>query len=302
MAETPLHEGTETASDRYSTIETWPVFEIVEAQMEGQLGAVACLRSQTSTIAQAAEAAAGRLKGTRGRLVFCGAGTSGRIAVQDGVELGPTYSWPDERMLFLMAGGARALAGSVEDAEDQVEQAIIDLEQGGVSAHDVVISVAASGSTPFTLAVQKAARDKGALTIAIANNPDRPLLQEAEYAILADTGPELVAGSTRMKAGTAQKVVLNMLTTTIMMRLGRVYRGRMVDMRISNKKLRRRSVEMVAELAGIDEAAAQAALTAAKGHIKLAVLMGMTGLDAGDAQARLDAGDGDLHQVLKANP
>lgn len=301
MAETPLHEGTETASDRYATIETWPVFEIVEAQMEGQLGAVACLRSQTSTIALAAEAAAERLKNPKGRLVFCGAGTSGRIAVQDGVELGPTYSWPDERMLFLMAGGARALSGSVEDAEDQIGQAVLDLENGGVSASDVVISVAASGSTPFTLAVQKAARAKGALTIAIANNPDRPLLAEADYAILADTGPELVAGSTRMKAGTAQKVVLNMLTTTIMMRLGRVFRGRMVDMRISNKKLRRRSIEMVMELASVPEETARTALAAAEGHIKLAVLIAMTELPSDEAKALLDANGGDLHRALRSD-
>jgi N-acetylmuramic acid 6-phosphate etherase len=279
--------STESADPRFAEIDSWPTDIAVEAMLEGQLGAAAAVRSQIGTIAAAAEAAAVRL-GSTGRLVLAGAGTSGRIAVQDGVELGPTFGWPDTRTLFLMAGGMESLAHSVERAEDDATEARTALAAGGVGPQDVVIGVAASGRTPFTIAVLEASREAGALTIAIANNPGTPLLDTADFALVLDTGSEAIAGSTRMKAGTAQKIALNLLSTAIMLRLGRVYRGLMVDMVISNAKLLDRARRMVEDIAAVSPDLAAAALRAADGSIKAAVLIarGLTRVGADDCLAR----------------
>ena len=217
---------TETVDPRYADLDRWPTALAVEAMLEGQMAAIAALKDQSGAIAAAADAAAARLR-EGGRLVYVGAGTSGRVAVQDGVELTPTYSWPDERLVFLLAGGMDALAHSAEGAEDDDAAARAEIAAADIGQNDVVIGVAASGRTPYAVAAIDAARAAGALTIGLANNPGTPLLAGAEHPILADTGSEIVAGSTRMKAGTAQKVALNLLSTAIMLRLGRVYRGLM---------------------------------------------------------------------------
>jgi N-acetylmuramic acid 6-phosphate etherase len=219
---------------------------------------------------QAALAIEERLR-AGGRLVYAGAGTSGRLAVQDGVELTPTYNWPSERLVFLVAGGMGALMRSVEGAEDNIEAAREEVAAADVGPNDVLIAVAASGRTPYAVAALEAARVRGALTIAIANNPGTPLLAAADHPIVADTGAEIVAGSTRMKAGTAQKAALNMLSTAIMLRCGLVHRGLMVNMRISNEKLAQRARRMVATLAGIDEARAADALELAGNDLRRAV-------------------------------
>src|SRR5262249_36792776 len=151
-----------------------------------------------------------------GRLVYAGAGTSGRIAVQDGSELPPTYDWPADRLVFVIAGGLGALVQSVEGAEDDEAAGEHAVAEAGVGGNDVVVGIAASGTTPFTMGVLRAASATGAVTIAIANNPGAPLFSVARHCVLAETGPEVVAGSTRMKAGTAQKIVLNLLSTAIM--------------------------------------------------------------------------------------
>ncbi|PXA99127.1 N-acetylmuramic acid 6-phosphate etherase, partial [Nostoc sp. 3335mG] len=201
------------------------------------------------------------------------AGTSGRLAVLDGTELYPTYSWPMERLLFLIAGGMEALTCAKEGAEDDAEAARAAVATQQIGANDVVIGVAASGRTPFTVAAVIAARAAGALTIGIANNPDTLLTDAAEYGVVAATGSEIVAGSTRMKAGTAQKAALNLLSTAIMVRLGLVYRGRMVAMRVSNAKLLRRARAMVQDLAGVDAEAAAQALEAGDNDLRRAVLI-----------------------------
>ena len=289
---------TETVDPRYTDLDRWPTATAVEAMLEGQLAAVAALKEQTGTIAAAAEAAAVRLR-AGGRLVYAGAGTSGRVAMQDGVELTPTYSWPGERLAFLIAGGMAALARSVEGAEDDVERACAEVDEAGIGRDDVVVGVAASGRTPYTVAVIEAARRAGALTIGVANNGGAPLLAAAEHPILADTGSEAVAGSTRMKAGTAQKVALNLLSTAIMLRLGRVYRGLMVNMRVSNAKLEARANAIVREAAEVSRERAAAALGEAGNDIALAVLIAR-GVDPAVAAEALRTHHGDLRAAIEA--
>jgi N-acetylmuramic acid 6-phosphate etherase len=289
---------TETVDPRFTDVDRWPTASVVEAMLEGQLAAIAALKGQTGTIAAAAEAAALRLR-QGGRLVYAGAGTSGRLAVQDGVELSPTYNWPAERLVFLIAGGTSALLRSVEGAEDKVETARAEVLAASVGPNDVLISVAASGRTPYAVAALEAGRELGALAIAIANNPDTPLLAHADHAIVADTGSEIVAGSTRMKAGTAQKAALNMLSTAIMLRCGLVHRGLMVNMRISNEKLVQRARRMVATLAGVDEDRAADALVRAGNDLRRAVLVAR-GLGPEDAADRLAKAGGDLGDALAA--
>ncbi len=288
--------NTEIIDPRYIDLASWPTEIAAEAMLEGQLAAVAAIKAQIPAIAAAADAAAVRL-GETGRLVYVGAGTSGRVAVQDGVELYPTYSWPRERILFLMAGGLAALTESAEGAEDDEAAARQAVADGGINASDVVIGVAASGRTPYTVAAIVAARAVGALTIGLANNPDSPLAGAAEHGITVRTGAEVVAGSTRMKAGTAQKAVLNMLSTATMLRLGLVHRGLMVNMRVSNEKLLHRGREMVRDIAGVDMTVAADALDAAGREIKPAVLIA---LGASDAQARqlLAQATGDLSRAI----
>jgi N-acetylmuramic acid 6-phosphate etherase len=289
--------STETVDPRFVDIDLWPTVSAVEAMLEGQLAAMAALKSQTSAIAAASEAAAARLKGG-GRLMYAGAGTSGRIAVQDGVELSPTYNWPQDRLVFLIAGGPGALTESAEGAEDDADAgraAILDI---GAGEHDVVIGVAASGTTPYTLSALATARLAGSLTIAIANNARAPLLLAAEHALLADTGSELVAGSTRMKAGTAQKAVLNMLSTATMLRCGLVYQGLMVNMRVSNDKLLLRGQAMVRDIAGVDMDLARRSLDAAGLEIKQAILIAL-GATKENAEKLLGSHGDDLRAAIK---
>ncbi|QSR19135.1 N-acetylmuramic acid 6-phosphate etherase [Novosphingobium sp. KA1] len=289
--------NTEALDARYLDLDLWPTELAVEAMLEGQLAAIAAVQSQTAAIAAAADAAAARL-GDTGRLVFAGAGTSGRLAVQDGTELYPTYSWGPERLVFLMAGGSGALTEAVEGAEDDAEAGRAAVVQDAIGPDDVVIGVAASGRTPYTLAVIEQARAAGALTIGVANNPGSALLESAEHGVLVKTGSEVVGGSTRMKAGTAQKAVLNLLTTAIMIRLGLVYQGRMVAMRISNAKLLQRGRNMVQDIAGVEADAAERALAAADNDIRLGVITAL-GVPVAEGKALLDVHKGNLRHVLQ---
>lgn len=279
--------NTESLDPRFVDIDDWPTADAVAAMLAGQRSAAAAVESQVAAIAAAADAASARLR-AGGRLAYAGAGTSGRVAVQDGVELGPTFGWPQERLIFLLAGGLAALSVSAEGAEDDSADARRQVGDAGIGPNDVLIGTAASGRTPFTVAAIDAARAAGALTIGLANNADSPLLEAAEHPLLADTGSEVIAGSTRMQAGTAQKIVLNLLSTAIMLRLGRVHRGLMVDMVISNDKLLHRARNMVRTLSGCDEEAAAAALEASGNDIKAAVLTarGLQPADAADLLAR----------------
>ncbi|HTW29616.1 MAG TPA: N-acetylmuramic acid 6-phosphate etherase [Acetobacteraceae bacterium] len=287
---------TESSDPATAELDAWGDHAILQVLWQGQLAAAAAVGPALPAIAAAAGAAVGRLE-SGGRLAYAGAGTSGRIAAQDGAELLPTFDWPEDRLLLLVAGGAAALLRAVENAEDEAGQATRLIADHALDACDVLIAVAASGATPFTLACLDAAKEAGALTIGIANSPDAPLLQQADHAILVQTGAEPIAGSTRMKAGTAQKIVLNLLSTLLMLRLGRVYRGQMVDMRAGNAKLRARAERMLAGLTGCTDVAARMALAAADGKVKLALLL-LEGLDRTAAEALLARHHGRIRPAL----
>lgn len=290
---------TEGKSRKFADLDLWPADDAVMAMFEGQLAAAAAVRPQVEALARAAEAAAGRLKEPSGRLVYVGAGTSGRLAALDGTELEPTFGWNPDRLVYGIAGGIAALSGSVENAEDDDRNGREIIRSARLGRYDVVIGVAASGTTPFTVAAVREASAAGALTVGIANNEGTPLLLAAEHPILLDTGAEAVSGSTRMNAGTAQKIALNLLSTTIMLRLGRIYDGLMVDMRISNRKLRARAIGMIAEISGADAPTAEAALDVARNDIKKGVLVAM-GMDAQKAAELLAASDNDLRTAIEA--
>ena len=262
--------NTESASPRYSTIDLWDPGEALDAMIEGQLSAVAAVHAARGALAVAAQAVEARLR-NGGRLVYAGAGTSGRLAVQDGAELLPTFGWPPDRLLVLLAGGDDALLRAVEGAEDDTEFAARLVREHQLGAQDVLIAVAASGTTPFTVTTLREARRAGAATIGIANNRETPLLIEAEHPVLLDTGAEPIAGSTRMKAGTAQRVALTVLSSLVMIRLGRVYRGLMVEIQGVNSKLARRSEDILMQLTGIDRNAARKALSATGGNLRAAI-------------------------------
>jgi N-acetylmuramic acid 6-phosphate etherase len=263
--------STEDRSPRYFDLDVWPTLDAADAMLDSQLAAIAALRPALADISRAADAAAARL-GTAGRLVYVGAGTSGRIAVQDGVELCPTYDWPESRLVYALAGGPAALTGAVEDAEDNHAAGCAVMRDEKISSTDVVIGVAASGNTPFTVGALETAKAASALTIGFSNNTGAKLLTVSDHGILLDTGAEPVTGSTRMKAGTAQKAALNILSTLIMLRLGRVYQGLMVNVRPTNIKLQARAVRIVQQISETSEAACTQALQQCDGNIKLACL------------------------------
>jgi N-acetylmuramic acid 6-phosphate etherase len=288
--------STEAGLARYRDAETWPAEEALAAMLDSQGMALFAVRQAIPALAAAVAAAAARLRDGTGRLVYAGAGASGRLAVQDGVELHPTFGWPHERLVTLVAGGDAALTRSVEGAEDDAAAGRLAVAAVRLGPADVVLAVAASGGTPWTCAVQAAARQTGALTAGLANNAGSRLLLEAEHPVLLATGPEFLPGSTRMAAGTAQKVALNLFSTRLMTELGRVYRGLMINVVASNAKLVARAHRIVAALTGATEAVAANAYAAADGDIGLAVLM-LDGLGRMAAQARLDAAGGDLRRA-----
>jgi N-acetylmuramic acid 6-phosphate etherase len=283
---------TEHHSPRYTAIDLWGSADILDAMIEGQFAAVAAVRAARPALEAAVVAMEPRLR-DGGRLVYAGAGTSGRLAVQDGAELIPTFSWPQDRLLLLIAGGPEALIRAVEGAEDQSEQAVDLVRRHAIGTRDILIAIAASGTTPFTVAALREAKSLGALTIGIANNRDTPLLANAEFPIWLDTGPEPIAGSTRMKGGTAQKIALNALSSLVMIRLGRVYEGLMVDLQAVNQKLVQRSEKILRELSGRSGVEVREALQQAKGSVKLALLL-LEGCDINEAIRTLDRTGGQL--------
>ena len=290
---------TEDINPRYVDLDSWSTAEMIAAMYEEQLAAAAAVRGALGAIAAAVEDAVPALQ-RGGRIVYAGAGTSGRIGVQDGSELPPTFDWPADRVVFAMAGGLDALTRSSEGAEDSAEageQAMTDVKVG---ANDVVIGIAASGTTPFTIGVLRAAKAAGAVTIAVASNPGAPLFDVARHRILVETGSEVIAGSTRMKAGTAHKIVLNLLSTAMMVKLGRVYRGLMVDMRARNAKLRRRAATIVSKIVGCPDSDAARHLDEAGGDLKTAVLLGL-GLPRTEAVQLLERHAGNLRAAINAS-
>ena len=233
-----------------------------------------------------------------GRLVYVGAGTSGRLGVLDASECPPTYGVKPEMVVGLIAGGDHALRHPIEGAEDNVQQGQADLEEIDFSARDVLVGIAASGRTPYVLGALNYAKQLGATTVSIASNPKSKMAEVADIAIETVVGPEVLTGSSRMKSGTAQKLVLNMLTTASMVLIGKCYQNLMVDVQASNTKLKARALKIVMEATECDNETAANVLAKANGQVKLAILMQLSGLDALEAQSLLDKSNGKLRQAL----
>lgn len=233
-----------------------------------------------------------------GRLVYVGAGTSGRLGVLDASECPPTYGVKPEMVVGLIAGGDHALRHPIEGAEDNVQQGQADLKEIDFSARDVLVGIAASGRTPYVLGALNYAKQLGATTVSIASNPKSKMAEVADIAIETVVGPEVLTGSSRMKSGTAQKLVLNMLTTASMVLIGKCYQNLMVDVQASNEKLKARALKIVMEATECGNEAAANVLAKANGQVKLAILMQLSGLDALEAQSLLDKSNGKLRQAL----
>ena len=276
--------------DRCSPIE---IVRIVQEQDRLVAEAVA---AEAERIAEAIAQISARLA-HGGRLVYAGAGTSGRIALLDAAELPPTFGVDPGLVRVLLAGGERAFTQAVEGAEDDEDAAAIAVDQH-VTAGDALVGIAASGTTPYTVAAVRRANRLGALTVGVTSTPGSPLAREARIPIVADTGPEVIMGSTRMKSGTAQKLILNTLSTGVMIRLGHVYSNLMIDMPATNEKLRRRAVRMVELAAEVPPETAVQALREAGGNVKLAVVIAKRQLDRDAAERALAEHRGNLREVL----
>jgi N-acetylmuramic acid 6-phosphate etherase len=233
-----------------------------------------------------------------GRLFYVGAGTSGRLAILDASECPPTFNTPPELVVALIAGGPAAVQEAVEGAEDDADAAGAELRARNLKPNDAVVGITASGRTPYVVGALRHAREVGSHTVAIVNNARSPLADIADTAVELLTGPEVVAGSTRLCAGTAQKIALSTLSTAVMVRLGKTYGPYMIDVRATNAKLRRRALRIVQQITGADETASAAALEATQGRVKPAVVMLLGHCDADEAERRLEATGGRVREAL----
>jgi N-acetylmuramic acid 6-phosphate etherase len=290
---------TETPSQDHSQLDQYPTGDLVNVLVDDQLNAVNAVRAAAPRIAAAVAAALPRLE-AGGRLIYVGAGTSGRLGVLDSVELYPTFSWPHGRAVALLAGGNDAMFVAVEGAEDDHDQGAADLQALNPTPNDVVLLLAASGGTPYVLGALRAARAIGALTIGFANNANAPVAGEAEIGITLDTGSEVISGSTRLKAGTSQKIALNTFSSALMVRLNKVYGNLMVDLKPTNAKLVLRAVRLTSFATGADEAAARKVLEQCDFHVKVAIVAISKNTTVEQARALLEAARGSVRQALAA--
>ena len=292
---------TESVRPGLDDLDQRPVAELVDLLVVAERDAHAAVARAVPQIAAAAEAIGARM-GQGGRLFYLGAGTPGRLAVLDAAELRPTFSVPPGLVVALLAGGPAAITQAVEGAEDDVAAGVADLRAQRPEPRDAVVGITASGRTPYVLGGLEHARGSGALTVAVVNNPDSAAAALAEHAIELLTGPEVIAGSTRLTAGTAQKIVLNTLSTAVMIRLGKTFGAWMVDLDATNTKLRRRALRIVRTLTGAPEDAAARALADANGRVKVAVVALLAGISAPEATRRLGASGGRVRAALAQSP
>jgi N-acetylmuramic acid 6-phosphate etherase len=278
--------------DRKSTGEILRVINREDARVP------ASVARELPHIARAVDAVARAFR-RGGRLIYVGAGTSGRLATLDAAECPPTFGVSPRLVQAVVAGGRRALTRAVEGAEDSAAQGARDLAAKRVTANDVVVGLTASGSTAYVLGALAHARRRGAVTVGVTSHRRSPLGRLAQIVIAPQVGPEVIAGSTRLKAGTAQKLVLNMLSTAAMIRLGRVYDNWMIDVAMTNRKLRRRGLRILVEATGASVAAAQRALRQAGHDLRAALVMLKTGAGAAEARRRLQQAKGDLRKALR---
>ena len=288
---------TETPSTSHADLDLYALPDLVDAFIDDQFEAVNAVRAAGPQLAVAVEQALPRIA-AGGRILYAGAGTSGRLGVLDSVELYPTFSWPRERAVAILAGGQSAMFVAVEGAEDDAVQGAADLNALKPGPNDVVLALAASGGTPYVLGAIEAGRKAGALTIGFANNAEAPVTAQAEIGITLDTGPEVISGSTRLKAGSAQKMALNTFSSALMVKLNKVYGNLMVDLKPTNAKLVRRAVALTVRAAGVDEAAAKAVLEQCDHHVKVAVVALKNGVSVAEARQQLDAANGSIRQAL----
>ena len=290
--------ATEQRNPNTMNIDTLPTLDMVRLMNREDHRVAEAVSLVTEEIARAVDLIADRLsKG--GRLIYCGAGTSGRLGILDAVECPPTYSTEPEMVQGLIAGGYPAIFKAVEGAEDSRELGIRDMKEISFGAGDVLVGIAASGRTPYVLGCMEYARELGAATVSVTCCPGSELDRFADIGIAPAPGPEVVTGSTRMKSGTAQKMVLNMLSTGAMIKLGKVYGNLMVDVKPSNEKLIRRCVTIVCAATDCDEAAAVAALEACEYRPKTAIIMVLCGVDAETARIMLEKAGGRIAQALE---
>ena len=289
---------TEQPYPGHERLDEYGTRELVGAFLEDQAAAAVAVQNAAAQLALAVDGAVPRLQ-AGGRLIYVGAGTSGRLGLLDSVELNPTFSWPSDRALALLAGGPAALYAAVEGAEDDQDRGARDLAALQPGPTDVVLLLAASGATPYTLGALAAARSAGAFTIGIANNPGSPLAAGAEVGITLDTGPEVISGSTRLKAGTSQKIALNTFSSAVMVRLHKVFGNLMVDVRPTNAKLVRRAIRLIGLATGADEPRAQVAFEACGGQVKTAIVAVLKGLGPDQARERLAAVQGSVRAALR---
>jgi N-acetylmuramic acid 6-phosphate etherase len=288
---------TESPSPDHAQLDQYPTTELINTLVDDQANAVKAVRAAAPRLAAAVTAALPRIE-AGGRLIYVGAGTSGRLGVLDSVELYPTFSWPHERAVALLAGGQQAMFVAVEGAEDDLEQGAADLNATHPTGNDVVLLLAASGATPYVLGALRAARAAGALTIGFANNVDAPVAEEAEIGVTLDTGAEVISGSTRLKAGTSQKIALNTFSSALMVRLNKVYGNLMVDLKATNAKLVLRAVRLTMFATGADESAARAALEQCDFHVKVAIVALTQKTSIDQARALLDEARGSVRHAL----
>ena len=288
---------TETPHPDHPNLDEYRTDMLVDVLVEDQGFAAEAVRRAAPSIAAAVDAAVPRLE-AGGRLIYVGAGTSGRLGLLDSVELYPTFSWPPERAIAVIAGGIAALVRAVEGAEDDAQRGADDLLAVNPTRNDVVILLAASGATPYTRAAVRTARSTGALTIGIGNNAAAPIALEADHGIVLETGYEVISGSTRLKAGTAQKIALNTLSSALMVRLNKVYGNLMVDMKATNAKLRRRAVRLAMLATGAGEERVVAMLEQCDYHVKVAIVAIAKDLTPEQAREQLEIAEGSVRAAL----
>jgi N-acetylmuramic acid 6-phosphate etherase len=288
---------TEMPSPLHQDLDLYSADHLIDVLVSDQFNAVEAVWNSRHSLARAVSEALPRIR-DGGRLIYVGAGTSGRLGLLDSVELYPTFSWPRNRAIALLAGGSNALAQAIEGAEDDAEQGASDLLARQPAAHDVVLAIAASGRTPYVLGALAAARGAGALTIGLANNPGSEVIVQAQIGVVLDTGPEVISGSTRLKAGTAQKIALNAFSSALMVGLNKVYGNLMVDLRPTNAKLIRRSIHLTMHATGVSEDAARSMLASCDFQVKVAIVALKRSITVAEAEAKLAAVGGSVRRAI----
>jgi N-acetylmuramic acid 6-phosphate etherase len=288
---------TEKPNPRSANIDQLTTLEMLQVISDEDATVAMAVRRTLPAIAQAVDTITEHLR-QGGRLFYVGAGTSGRLGVLDAVECVPTFSTPPEMVQGILAGGDAALTRPAEGAEDDHDAGYRKMIELGVSARDVVVGIAASGRTPYVIGALRAANEHGAVTVAIVCNEPAPMLDLAHIPIAAVVGPEIIAGSTRLKSGTAQKMILNMLSTASMIRLGKVYGNLMVDVKVTNQKLAQRAQRIVSQVTGVSDDDAAHLLEQTHNEVKPAIVMALLDVTPDEARAKLDAAGGMLRAVI----